>query len=98
MWNEQLDLQAQTDMTAKEYAQNAILTVAFIALVLIAGEAYNELKGLPMQPPQKELKAPEKAVQKVSTTNNALGNTYWRTSFRYTGTIPHIDKSETERI
>jgi len=97
-WNEKLDLHEQSPVTAKEYAQNAVLVVGILLLILIASEAYRELSGAVTQPPQIELKASEKTLHKVSLTNSALGNTYWRTSFRYTGTIPHIDKSQTEKM
>ena len=90
MWNEKADLHTNA-VTAQEYAQSAVLSVALLALIAIVSSLYKAQQveeTLPLQEPTKV---------SYSSSQELSDNEYRLTRFRYTGTIQHID-IQTERM
>ena len=88
MWNEKAELKTVTTVTAKQYAQNAVISVAILALIAIfSSKVKPEVQEVPIKP-----------VVTETHSDAARYNDYHFTNFRYSGTILHIDKSPTEKM
>ena len=88
MWNEKAQLNTPTTVTARQYAENAVLSVAILVLIVIGS---NLIKN-------KEVEVPIKPVVTETHSDAAKYNDYRFTNFRYSGTIPHIDQPITEKM